>query len=534
MGYNPQQQEAIDSTDRTILCLAGAGAGKTKTLLGRIERLIRDGVDPKSILSLTFTNAAAFEMKERYKQIPGLDLSKGEPEFRTFHSFCYSLIVKDPEVRKRLGYTKIPSLCEENQLKEIKTRIKLQLNCDLTDAQLENDVSLSKKDAAQKMLFKKALIKEIKKQNIITFDIMCYNVCELFEKDDDSIKAYKQKYKYLQVDEAQDSDPKQFRFISSFPETTNFFLCADALQNIYAFRGCTNQFVKVLSNSPDWKVIKLYKNYRSTSQICDYANKFSKYAKDEYRIEMEGQRPGPEVTTVYGSNSSYNQPVDEDHLAELIDMLRSNKTESAILCRSNKECACVRDALTNAGIEFNSSHKSTDVLNYLNGALDNDYLVDWLSSMLDTKEYGDYIRLSSLVDNPDLKWFFSLYGNHAKIKAAGEKIKKIRNIASGDEPSSVKFDKITKMLKIKSKCEFDDSTPVSNRELIEQIRDQMEDYEENKIYVGTIHSSKGLEYDAVYVMGVGDYSFQLGSEEMNNLYYVAITRAKTYLTVFRR
>lgn len=531
---NPQQQEAVDANDRTILCLAGAGAGKTKTLTKRIERLVRDGVDPKSILSLTFTNAAAFEMKERYKKLPGLDQSKGTPEFRTFHSFCYSIIVKDPEVRKRLGYTTIPEICDDNKLKEIKTRIKMQIGCDLSDAQLENNVQLSKKDRAKKMLFNKALIKEIKKLNIITFDIMCYNVCELFETDDDCIKKYKQKYRYIQVDEAQDSDPKQIRFLESFPETTNFFLCADALQNIYQFRGCTNQFVKVISRAPGWRIIKLYKNYRSTIEICEYANKFSTYADESYRITMEGQRHGDAVKTVYGSNANYYQAVDEDHLAELIDMLRANRTESAILCRSNKECQCVRHALEDAGIEFNSSHKSTDTLNYLNGALDNEYLVDWLSSMLDTKEYGDYIRLSAQVNEPGLQWFYGLYGNHDKIKKAGNKIKRIRTIASGPDTAKVKFEKITKILNIKSKCKFDDSTEISNRELVEQIRDQIEDYEENKIYVGTIHSAKGLEYDSVYVMGVNETVFRLGTEEMNNLYYVALTRAKNHLTVFRR
>ena len=535
MSYNPQQQEAIDSNATTILCLASAGSGKTKTLLGRIERLVRDGVDPKTILALTFTNAAAFEMKERYKQIPGIDtMSSGTPEFRTFHSFCYSLIVKDPKVRKRLGYTEIPSICDENQLKGIKTKIKLQLNCNLTDAQLDNDVTLSKRDAGLKLLFKKALAKEIKKQNVITFDIMCYNVCELFEKDDDCIKKYKSYYRYLFCDEFQDTDPRQFSFIASFPSTTNFFLCGDVLQCIYQFRNCSNKFIKTLAGLPNWTVIKLYKNYRSTRQICEFTNKFSTYAKDEYRIEMEGQRDGPEVKTIYGSNANYYQAVDEDHLSQLIEMLQTNRTESAILCRSNKECQCVRHALEDAGIDFSSSHKSTDTLNYLNGALDNEYLVDWLSSMLDTKEYGDYIRLSAQVDEPGLQWFYNLYGNHSKIKQAGNKIKRIRTIASGPDTPKVKFDKITKMLNIKSKCEFDDSTVISNRELVEQIRDQIEDYEENKVYVGTIHSAKGLEYDAVYVMGVNETLFRLGTEEMNNLYYVALTRAKNHLTVFRR
>lgn len=533
-GLNAEQYRAATSEERTILCLAGAGAGKTKTLLARVEYLINQkGIDPKAILCLTFTNAAAFEMKERYKKL-GIDLSKGAPEFRTFHSFCYSLIIKDKEVRARIGYSKVPELCDDKKLKEIKTAVKLQINCDLSDAELDNPVELSRKDQAKKDLFFKALKKEIKAQNVITFDIMCYNVCELFERKEPCIERYRQKYLYIMCDEFQDTDPRQYKFISSFPETTNFWLCADALQAIYGFRGCTSEFVKQLSISPGWEVIKLFQNYRSTNQICEFANKFSTYAPDDYRIEMNGQRDGDEVKVIYGSHTDYNHPVDEDHLNILIKRLQENRVESAVLCRTNKECACVRDALREAEIEFSSSNKSTDTLDILNSALDNEYLLGWLSSMLDTTEYGDYIRLSAQMENPDIHWFLQLYGKHEKIKNAATKVKQVREIVITDISTGDKFDRIVKLLKIKTKCELDRSQQLTNRQLIELVRDQLEDAEDNKIYVGTIHSSKGLEYDTVYVMGVNEYCFQLGDEEMNNLAYVAYTRAKNHLTVFRR
>lgn len=531
---NKQQELAVNSDSRTILCLAAAGCGKTKTLVTRIATSVQKGVNPRRILALTFTNAAAAEMKERYKHFPGIDLSKGTPEFRTFHSFCYSLIIKDKTVRNRIGYSQIPKLCDEKKLKQIKEEIKLQLNCTLTDEQLENDVTLSKKDQATKDLYKKALIKKIKSENVITFDIMCYNVCELFSRDDECIKQYKEWYTYLYVDEMQDCDPKQFKFVASFPETTNFFMVGDILQAIYGFRGCSNEFIKQLTHAPGWQVIKMGDNYRSTVQICDFANKFSTYSKDEFRVEMTGHREGPQVKVIFGSHSSYHQPVDQDHLYILVDALKSNQTESAILCRTNRECECVKSTLRSYGIEFNSDHKEGDTLNYLNGALDNEYLVDWLSSFLDSAEYGDYIRLSAIRGSADLNWFYGLYGKHPKIQKIGDKVKRIRQIASSDFSVAEKAEQITKFLKVKTRCEFDETVHISNRELVEQIRDQIEYDAENKIYVGTIHSSKGLEYDAVYVMGVDDRMFQLGSEDMNNLYYVACTRAKNYLTVFRR
>lgn len=531
---NEQQHEAVYSNNRTILCLAGAGAGKTKTLIARVERLVKEGVDPNSILCLTFTNAAAFEMKERFKKLPGIDLSHGVPEFRTFHGFCYSLIVKNSDVRSRLGYSKIPELCDDARMKEIKKAVKLKIGCTLTDAELDNDVPLSRKDQDQKDLFRKALIKEIKKENVITFDMMCYNVCELFVKNDPCVDHYKKRYTYLQVDETQDSDPKQFKFIGSFPATTHFFLVGDVLQSIYQFRGCTNEFIKQIAVNPNWKIIKLYKNYRSTIEICEFANKFSRYSKDEFRIPMEGQRHGDPVEVIYGSRSTFNEPVDTDHLRILIEKIKENKVESAVLCRTNKECAAVKSALTDEGIEFSARTKSTDAINILESALSNEYMLEWLSTKLEAKDYGDYIRLAAQVDNPDLRWFLSKYGNTSAIKPSVDKVVAIRNItATSDSPSS-KFEQITKLLRSKTKCKFKGDDTWTNSQIVKDIRDQLQEIADCQLYVGTIHSSKGLEYDTVYVMGVDDKMFQLGSEDMNNLFYVAVTRPKNHLVVFRR
>ena len=118
MPLDKFQEQVVNSTDNKILCLAAAGGGKTFTLLSRINHLIAEGVDPFSILALTFTNAAATEMRGRYEIAnPG----KIIPEFRTFHSFCYSLICKDYAVRTPLGYSPVPGIASEDQEKEIKT-----------------------------------------------------------------------------------------------------------------------------------------------------------------------------------------------------------------------------------------------------------------------------------------------------------------------------------------------------------------------------------------------------------------------------
>lgn len=536
MGLNKEQQAAVDCNAPKILCLAGAGAGKTKTMLARIERLVKEGVDPKRILALTFTNAAAFEMKERYKLIPNLDVSNGVPEFRTFHSFCYSLIIKDQAVRAKLGYAQIPSVCDDAEFKEIKQKVKLQLNCKLTADQLDGENLYTRSEKDQYELFKKALIKELRAQNVITFDIMCYNVCELFEQDLPEVAQYKNKYLHLIVDECQDTDKRQAVFVESFPDATNRFLAADVLQNIYQFRGCTNDYIKGITANPKWTVIKLHKNYRSTREICNYANKFSKsYSTDAYRIEMEGQRDGDPVVTIYGSRSSYEYPVCKDHLDKLVEYLNTNKVETAILCRSNREVSAVKDRLTNENIQFSSKAKATDNLNYIDASLSNEYALEWLSTKLDAKDYSNFIRLSAIVPNPDIHWFLTTYGNREVIKHYVDKITQIRTIAcTKDKSQEQKFYEIAKVLRVKSKSKYTGDDKTSNKAILDMLREQVQEIEDCQIYVGTIHSSKGLEYDTVYIMGVDDKVFRLGNEEMDNLFYVGATRAKNHLYIFRR
>ena len=127
MSLNKEQLQAVNSNSDRILCLAGAGAGKTKSFIDRISRLVDDGVAPSSILALTFTNAAAAEMRSRYED---KNIGKGVPEFRTFHSFCYSVLCKDPAVRSALGYDGVPGIATDEQEKAIEDKAKIQ--CKIT------------------------------------------------------------------------------------------------------------------------------------------------------------------------------------------------------------------------------------------------------------------------------------------------------------------------------------------------------------------------------------------------------------------
>lgn len=806
---NKEQQSVVDSNSSKILVLAGAGAGKTHTMLERIDRLVKEGTPATRILVLTFTNAAAFEMRERYKSNHS---SKITPEFKTFHSFCYHLLIIDKSIRDYLGYSEVPKVISESELKKVETTAKMQCNLKLSEDKISGKVSCSLREQQQLDLYRKAVKRLLKTGNMITFDILAKEVSELFTSNNSLADKYKSKYNYIFVDEFQDTDPSQVRFLSSF-KNSNFCFIGDCLQCqpagtkvrmsdlsekniediqvgdnvvgcvqkdgrfrksckvtdveshisedivevksanhssryskehityakihlegnedkrcvylmcndkgwwrigecslylysgkdfgpkyrmheegcskvwilkvcdnsreaswyeeqfaafkfgipdttfqfdniyrytgetmqmlydsipdiedramkcleyygldirypffnkytdaskhmsklhifplyvgnlipgimdiavpvpheeryrlykleyeqilevsecepetvyslevdfthnyiadgvlthncIYQFRGCTNDFIKLLAKDETWDRIKLYQNYRSTNQICNFANNMSKYADAEYRIEMKGQRDGDAVEVIYGAYSDWKHVVCESHCSILLDRLRqhNNGNDVAVLCRTNNEVRYICQLLKDNGILYSSGKRNEDALHILKSVQDDDYMLDWLSSFLSADKYAEYIRAAAQEENPDIRWFSKEYGNYPEIKSRGKVIVDIRKVLRKSTNIVSKAADILNLLGIKGIVEDIESEEDIIPGLISIISNQGD----QDIYVGTIHSSKGLEYDTVYIMGVDDKSFKLLSEEMNNLYYVGLTRAKNHLVVFRR
>lgn len=525
MSLDKFQEQVVNSTDNKILCLAAAGGGKTFTLLSRINHLIAEGVDPFSILALTFTNAAATEMRGRYEIAnPG----KIIPEFRTFHSFCYSLICKDYAVRTALGYSSVPGIASEEQEKEITERAKLQCKLTLNSYKLKYRDGLTRKEQWQVELYDKAVARFMRQENIITFDMLSNEVSQLFVADHPTTHKYKQQYKYIFLDELQDTSPEQAEFVFSFTNS-KFMFVGDSQQNIYGFRGCTNKFVKQLAKSPEWTKYRLLMNYRSTRQICDYANKFSStYADDTYRIDMISQRDGEEVVDKDTDAPEEYSAISLDSVDDMIKDLTPLSGTSAILCRTNKEVDAVSSYLNGKGI-VHTTKTGTKIPRLIECAISDEYMQSYLASYLTPAKYGEYIKLT--IDKaPDIKWFLDTYGSNKKIADDSKKILKLREISTLLISTDDKIREIKKVIKV--------NIPPTDKDLFGQsllyyIRDTVEEIKSNELYVGTIHSVKGLEYDNVCVANVGSYCFQLGDEEMNNLFYVAITRAKNRLFVYR-
>ena len=532
-SLNESQQKAVFSDSRHIVCLAGAGTGKTHSMLSRIKRLVMEGVDPESILVLTFTNAAAFEMRRRFSKTSDCNTS---PEFRTFHSFCYSLISKDNSVRMSLGYSRIPKVTDSTYDKKLNGRATAQCGIKPTPAMLLGKVDLSPKDKKDIEIFNKTRMRIMKQDNLITFNYMCNGVCKMFQDRKPFIEKYLEKYKYIFVDEFQDTDKAQFNFVMSFFDTSYIFVVGDALQNIYSFRGSDNSIIKSLVDDENWTVIKLQDNYRSTVQICNFANKMSTYADEKYRIEIHSKRDGSNVQ-VMRLKSPYS--VTGSVMRNMCDKLKGLEGYTAILCRTNNEVNTISDYLQSAGISHMKGKQNDEYIHLIRCMYDDAYMLEWLSTFLDSEKYSEFIRLQTITSE-DREYtivdFMHAFGRVWAVSTRYERVFQLRNlIAEARPPIQNSVKDIIKVLglsdKLITKLEFVNMTEFLN--WLSLLSSEEEDLDDTNVYVGTVHSSKGLEYDNVILVGVNSDTFRLQSEDDNNLYYVGITRAKNNLIVYR-
>lgn len=705
--YNDKQLEAINSNHNKILVLACAGAGKSTTLVSRAARLIQDGVDPSSILCLTFTNKAGSEMSEKFKRV--FPKIAPVPEFRTFHAFCYSLIVRDRDVRAAIGYDKIPGIASDALVKEARETATLQTKISLSDDILTGKVPCPPRERYKLETWQKAYRKYLARLDVITFDIMADEVGALFVKNSDVVDKYKKKYKHIMVDEFQDTDKKQFRFVASFKDA-NWFFVGDALQCqpagsmvlmadgtekdikdivvgdeimscdietdeyspkevlrveshmedyglqtmmiedqkqscysdnhlcyvrrhitslsdpdidvsyvfeddggvkhnvsisdmkihaipaslvceeheavvpildesgkyhstykritnitetdlmregykvevfslsiadnhnyisdgilthncIYQFRGTSNQFIKMLSEDDEWLKIRMDQNYRSTKEICNFANDMSHYAKDTYRLELKSKKEGLKVSVKTGGYTNFNNPIDGNHMKDIIKNLAvCRETSGAILCRTNNEVRAVVNYLSKSGVACTSSKKYGMIIPIIKAAGDLAYELEYLASILTKDNYNSWIKVC-YAQEANLNDFLEMFKTNSDVKRIHNKVEKVREILNTGTDAKSKANMILSKFSIVGvNCDPEYDTISS---IVSSLVDAINSFQEASLYVGTIHSVKGLEYDTVFILGVDQGVWSLDCEDNLNLYYVAITRAKNHLFVYK-
>lgn len=521
---NAEQKAAVECTDRKIVCIAGAGAGKTKTLVSRLIHQVVGGADATHMLVLTFTNAAAQEMKARYiAAAPEFDV----PTFGTFHSFCYSLLV-NPDIRNALGYTDVPAVATPEDIKFCNSQAKLITRPKLLESELSGDgeglPSSKKRDYET---FKRCRDKLLRQRGLITFDMMCYDIGQLFINDEACIQPIKRRYEYIYLDEFQDTDAKQLAFAEAFTNA-DLFVVGDAKQNLYSFRGTTNKIIKSLAESDEWTTIKMYKNYRCTEEICEFANKIHKsWGDSPYNLAIHSDKHDPDSVHFMPASEAYE--VAPLYLLEITQ--NSDKESIAFLVRTNAEVSSLVDKCKTVGVKYHTNSSADWRASMLLALQDEQYAITWLPSILNATKYNNYLRACIL--NPEYKTIMGLQHFTSEDEAFAERYGiylTLKTLLDTNISVFQKYKSITEKLDLP----FDVAdTPDTVEGIFELLNSKLGNATTDEgVYIGTIHSSKGLEYDTVHLFGVGGSSFQISDEDSKNIFYVGCTRAKNNLYIY--
>lgn len=594
-GLNEAQAAAVRSNHHRILCLAGAGTGKTRVLTHRIARLYEDGVKPEEMLALTFTRAAGAEMKER---IIGLIGEEGRDIFcNTFHAWAVKLI---RQYAYRLGYTPAFTIYDTEDKTAIIDLIISELQYRTT---AEKVLEAMDKNTLYRVPFPKGDIESIvkeyqfrcKKHNAIDLDGLIAAVGYLL-KDETIQEAVRETWPYIFVDEFQDTDHRQMDILDAI-NPQNLFVVGDDFQSIYGFRGADVSIIMEMAEDPEYEVVKLEENYRSTEPIVTAANELIKHNNQTEKV-LRNDRNGPEIITIQAAD-----PEDEHFVVKnIINHLHQPWTmqdelametkvkydveykDICILGRTNKQIAEASEALMAAGIPNVIRTKCADAME----SQEAKKLFTWMEAILNPQ---DNVTIESVLNWPEKtvqprekqEAEMFMLTNDCSLKTALEatetavpfldihsSIQEVigENYMEDEEISAVDLFEyvvegtrirdiyhekgLTNRIKVINELhssiikwqehQVDIGEPYTAKAWLERYRmrmleaTQQEDNHEDAVQLMTAHGSKGLEFEAVIIIGCNNKSFPLGKgdiEEERRLFYVALTRAKKHLYLTR-
>jgi len=565
---NPQQLEAVESTEGPVLILAGAGSGKTRVITYRIAHLIEDrGVRPEQILAVTFTNKAADQMKSRVRNLLRGPRS-GDPLISTFHSFCVRMLRREIEA---LSYTRDFTIYDESdQVQVVKSAMK-DLKVDervVTAKTIQSRISHAKNHGktAQSILDEsfdpsweytanvfKEYEKRLKKSNALDFDDLLIKTVDIFDKFPQTAEKYSTRFPYLMIDEYQDTNRQQYRLARHLTRVhDNICVVGDEDQSIYSWRGADIQ--NILSFEKDYprvRTIKLEQNYRSTKNILAAAS--AVVAKNEMRKgkSLWTQNPSGELIT-------YNEASDADAEAMYVaDRILNHQKQDpsahiAVLYRTNfisrvleeklrrynmkyrivggfsfYERAEIKDMISYLTVSQNP-HDSVNLLRIINspargiGKTTTDMLeelaVERGTSVWDALEIA--IREARLPGRTirSLDGFYRMVAEFVQgvqelsVSALLEKIvhstKYVEILQEeGSEESENRIENIRELL---TAAEESHERGESLRDFLDHaalVSDQDAFDERSPISLMTLHTAKGLEFPVVFIMGLEDGLF---------------------------
>ena len=365
MELNEQQQEVVNHINGPALVTACPGAGKTRCLTERAINLIRNGINPKNLLCLTFTNKAAKEIKQRISK----KLESEEMLFfiGTFHSFCAAILRK---YGHKIGYTSKFSILDQKEQEDMIMNIAQKMglkksNINIYDVlphvnnwreNLETDQELLDRFEEHPEYYDISIkyLEEIKKQNTIDFSGLLSETVRLFEEDKILLAKFQEKYKFILQDECQDGNYIQFYLMNKIGEKyKNVMIIGDIDQNIYSFRNARYQNVLDFKQMYDCKHFILDKNYRSTKQIIKCANNLIKHNSTHLTGEMETDNEEGQPVICQG----FENPQEEarwiaNNIRNLVENYGYSYSDCAVLYRLNNLSLEIQIALSNQGIPF--------------------------------------------------------------------------------------------------------------------------------------------------------------------------------------
>ena len=375
IGYeqlNPMQQEAVKQKDGAVLILAGAGSGKTGALTVRIADMLEHGIRPYNILAITFTNKAAKEMRERVDKLAGA--AAQDVWISTFHSTCVRILRREID---KIGYSKDFSIYDADDQEKVMKEVFKELNMSITDKRytvryaisaisrlkeemISWEAYLKEVDKADIMAWKTSRVYEtyqsrLLRNNALDFDDLIYKTVYLFRTRPDVLAAYQDRFRYIMVDEYQDTNTSQYELVKLLASGHgNLCVVGDDDQSIYGWRGANiRNILDFEKDFPDAKVIKLEQNYRSTKNILSAANCVIKNNKSRKDKTLWTENSSGSVIHIFRAENDIEEAV---FVAETIDKNALNGKASyndfAVLYRTNAQSRAIEDRFVKKGIPY--------------------------------------------------------------------------------------------------------------------------------------------------------------------------------------
>ena len=612
---NPAQREAVEKTEGPVLILAGAGSGKTRVLTTRIGHLIEDkGVQPANILAITFTNKAANEMRERVEET--LESDASDMWISTFHSCCVRILRKDIN---RIGYNRSFVIYDSaDQVTLVKDCLK-ELN--LNDKVFEPKMIISTISGAKDKLYDPKQFKamhmndnrmskiadvyalyqdRLKRNSALDFDDLIFKTVELLKSDKEVLDYYRNRFKYIKVDEYQDTSKAQYELIKILAkEHQNICVVGDDDQSIYGWRGADiRNILEFEKDYDDVHVVKLEQNYRSTQIILDAANTVISNNIERKRKRLWSEKKDGELIKIQVAQDEIEE---SDFVADMIAKISREQNRSykdfAVLYRANAQSRSVEDALNRSQIPYNiyggtkfyERKEIKDLIAYLRviqnpqddisikriinvprrgiglrtiekiedrASLKQESIYSVLIDIETNSEISTKARnsISEFVDNVigTLRTMREVYPVSKLIEKVIESIDYygyIDELYKGDkEEAEERKDNVKEFISVA--MEFEQNSEEKDLETfltgVALTSESSEEEEIDKVSLMTIHTSKGLEFPVVFIVGMEDGLFPIARavrsmsdseiEEERRLCYVGITRAKEilYLTLTQK